>query len=67
MVYPKPIMTIPELLKMGFTTDELLRATKEKGQTFAWQLSPGKRGSTWRFDTEGLEEWRKRQARRSCA
>lgn len=66
MTYPKPIMSAKELRSLGFTRRELEAATKVPGQTFAWKTAPGKTGSKWRFDTEGLEAWRKQLARKSA-
>lgn len=60
MQYPKQIMTITELSKLGFPRDYLLRVVHAHGQTFAKQMSRGK-SSKWLFDTESFEKWRAKQ------
>ncbi|WP_333813707.1 hypothetical protein [Muricomes intestini] len=37
MTFPKQLMTIPELIKMGFTRRELENRYHEKGQDYAWR------------------------------
>ena len=61
MKYPKEIMRKSELAEMGFPEEFLDRAYRFKGQDFAQKIDPSKRNSPLIFDTEGLEEWRKRQ------
>lgn len=55
MNYPKPIMSITELTKLGFSRDYLKRCIHIKG-------FPGTRTSPngkWIVDTEEFEKWRK--------
>ncbi len=65
MRYPKPIMRLSELEEMGFPKRTLMKAARTPGQTFAWKLNPYKINSPYVFDVEGLEDWRKKQARAS--
>lgn len=61
--YEKPVMTMTQLLRMGFTRVMLDRAFNYPNQTFAWRADPSKRGSTKMFDTAGFERWRQEQAK----
>lgn len=61
MEYPKKNMRRTELLKMGFPEELLDRAYREKGQTFAYKISPTKKNSPIMFDTAGFERWRLKQ------
>lgn len=61
MEYPKKNMRRTELLKMGFPEELLDRAYREKGQTFAYKISPTKKNSPIMFDTAGFEQWRLKQ------
>lgn len=61
MDYPKEIMRKTELMEMGFPEELLLRASREKGQTFAFKLNPLARNSPLLFDTVGFEKWRMKQ------
>ena len=63
MDYPKQVMKKGELIKMGFPEEFLLRASKEKGQTFAFKLNPLASNSPLMFDTTGFEKWRITQAK----
>lgn len=63
MEYPKKVMRMTELVKMGFPEKMLLRASQEKDQTFAWKNNPMALNSPLLFDTEGFEKWRLRQAK----
>ena len=65
MIYPKPIMRLTELEKMGFPRESLLKAFRSPGQTFAWKNDPYKINSPVLFDVDGFETWRKKQARAS--
>ena len=58
MNYEKQVMSKKELMKMGFPEDVLLRASREKNQTFGWRQNPKHRTSQILFDTEGFETWR---------
>lgn len=59
MTYPKPMMSITELVKLGFSRDELSRDVHVKGQNFAIK-TPG--GGKWRIDTEEYEKFRRKRA-----
>lgn len=63
MEYPKKVMRMTELVKMGFPEEMLRQATMEQGQTFAWKNNPKARNSPLMFDTEEFEKWRQRQAK----
>ncbi|MCI9148284.1 MAG: hypothetical protein HFG73_08475 [Hungatella sp.] len=58
MEYPKPIMKMSELKKMGFPEEYLLYAFRSKNQRFASRMNPTKNKSTIIFDTAGFEAWR---------
>lgn len=61
MEYPNKMMRKKELLEMGFPEELLDRAYREKGQTFAYKISPTKKNSPIMFDTAGFERWRLKQ------
>lgn len=61
LVYPKPIMKISELIKMGFTRDYLLNIYALPTQDFAWKQNATKKNSPIMFETEKLEEYRQNQ------
>jgi len=67
MTYPKPIMRLSELKKIGFPEALLRKAVREPGQTFATRTDPYRENSPIVFDTEGFEVWRKKQARATQA
>lgn len=58
MKYPKPIMRMKELTKMGFPEKFLLEAYRTMGQTFAQKIDPLATNSPIIFDTEEFEKWR---------
>ncbi len=60
MQYPKPVMRLSELKKMGFPEAWLLMAYRRRGQTFAWKKSAANNAPIL-FDVEGLEKFRKSQ------
>ena len=68
MTFPKQLMTIPELIKMGFTRRELENRYHEKGQNYAWRRNSKSsvRGHIV-FDTElfkqALDEEKEMQAK----
>lgn len=62
MNFPKRFMRKQELENMGLPEVMLLRAYREKGQTFARKADPLKTNSPIVFDTEGLGEWWEKQA-----
>ena len=61
MEFPKPIMRMSELMEMGFPEECLLRAYRDKNQTFASKINPAKSNSPIIFDTAGLEKRWSRQ------
>lgn len=58
MTYPKPVMSKPELMQMGFPRTLMDRAFRERGQKMAWRINPKNNRSTILFDTEEFEKWR---------
>lgn len=60
MQYPKKIMRLQELKKIGFPEAYLMRIYRTKGQTIAWKMNQTRRNSPIVFDTEGLEKLRQR-------
>lgn len=58
MEYPKQVMTIRELCKMGFTKEFLMNAYRQPGQRFAMKENFLKKTSTIIFDTAEFEKWR---------
>lgn len=61
MEYPKPVMKMGELVKMGFPRSFLDEAYRERGQDFAQKGA--KKNSPIFFDTELFEKWRARKQR----
>ncbi|MCQ5016890.1 hypothetical protein NE474_11435 [Anaerostipes hadrus] len=61
MEYPKPVMKMGELVKMGFPRSFLDEAYRERGQDFAQKGA--KKNSPIFFDTELFEKWRVRKQR----
>ena len=59
--YPKQIMKITELIEIGFPKVYLMNAYQDKNQSFAWKMDLTKKNSPILFDTEGLEEYRRKQ------
>ena len=60
MKYPKPVMRITELEKMGFPREFLEYSYRRKGQNFACKINPAKSNSPIIFDTEEFEKFRLR-------
>lgn len=58
MTYPKQVMRIAELEKLGLSKSLLMTAYRRKGQTYAWKMNPMKANSPIVFDTEAFEKWR---------
>lgn len=63
MEYPSKIMRKTELVALGFPEKMLLRASREKNQTFAFKMNPFAKNSPLLFDTAGFERWRIQQVR----
>lgn len=61
MEYPKPVMKMGELVKMGFPRSFLDEAYRERGQDFAQKGA--KKNSPIFFDTELFEKWRTKKLR----
>lgn len=61
MEYPKSVMKMGELVKMGFPRSFLDEAYRERGQDFAQKGA--KKNSPIFFDTELFEKWRVRKQR----
>ena len=57
MEYPKAIMNISELKRMGFPRALLLEAYRDPKQNFATKVDPSKSNSTIIFDTAGFDKW----------
>ena len=61
MNYPKPVMSVTELKKMGFAEQWLMYVFRMQGnKAIAWKSSP-QANSKILFDTEALEKFRKAQ------
>lgn len=61
LTYPKPIMKVSELIKMGYTRDYLLGIYALPTQDFAWKQNVTKKNSPIMFETAKLEEYRQNQ------
>lgn len=59
MEYPKPVMKMSELKKMGFSEKFLLKAFRMQGnRAIAWKDGDHE-NSPINFDTDAFEKWRK--------
>lgn len=63
MEYPKQVMRLRELMKLGFPEEFLMNAYRNKEQRFAWKMDMTRKNSPIIFDTSGLEEYRLQQIR----
>ena len=63
MTYPKPVMKLTELQKMGFPYEYLMRVFRVNNRAIAWKMNPAKRNSPIIFDTEEFEKFRKNESR----
>lgn len=61
MTYPKAVMRLSELKKMGFPEEYLLQAYRSKNQKFAWKSDTTKQNSPILFDTEVFDKYRMNQ------
>lgn len=61
MKYPKSIMRLSELQKLGYPREMLLTAYRTRGQTFAQKCNPLCENSPIIFETEKFEKWRLEQ------
>lgn len=59
--FPKPVMKMAELTDMGIPKEYLLKAYRDRNQTFATKIDPTKRNSPIIFDTDGFKKWWLRQ------
>ncbi|MDE6052487.1 MAG: hypothetical protein K2G55_01715 [Lachnospiraceae bacterium] len=59
--YPKRIMRLSELIKLGYTREYLMKQYRIKGQRFAKKQNPALRNSPIIFDTELFEQQQQRQ------
>lgn len=57
MTYPKALMTIKELEKMGFSRKKLMEIFTSKGYPIAFKENPKKKTSLIKFDTEELQKY----------
>ena len=62
MNYPKQVMTIKELMAMGYPEEWLRQIYRSRHQKIAWKMGgEDKRNSPILFDTEELEKYRRSQ------
>lgn len=59
--YPKRIMRLSELIKLGYSREYLMKQYRIKGQKFAKKQDPTCRNSPIIFDTELFEKQQRRQ------
>lgn len=59
--YPKPVMKLNELVKMGLGREMLLRIYRMEGQAIAWKDNPLSKNSPIRFYTDKLDEYIRKQ------
>lgn len=63
MKYPKQVMTIKELVDMGYPKEWLMEIYRNRAinrdHAIAWKMNPQKEKSTILFDTEAFEKYRK--------
>jgi len=64
MVFEKKIMRMSELEKMGYPKQMLLRAYRERNQSFARKINPLISNSPIVFEVEGFSKWWGRQVTR---
>ena len=57
MEFPRQIMKISELCKMGFTKEMLMEIFRNPRQNFARKMNPLRRNSHIIFETDGLNKW----------
>lgn len=59
MEYPKKIMTLKELVSMGYKKEELLTIYRRRNNGIAWKTGTGGKTSTILFSTDDLEKYRR--------
>ncbi len=59
--YPKRVMRLSELVKLGYTKEYLMKQYRMRGQKFAKKQDPTRRNSPIIFDTELFEKQQQRQ------
>lgn len=57
MEFPKQIMKMSELKKLGFPVLLLMEAYRDPKQNFATKIDPSKPNSKIIFDTVGFDKW----------
>lgn len=57
MEFPRQIMKLSELKKLGFPQPLLMEAYRDPKQDFATKVDPSKSNSTIIFDTVGFDKW----------
>lgn len=60
MDYPKEVMKVSELVKMGYPEEWLLEIYRSRNQKIAWKAGTAS-NSPILFDTEELEKFRRAQ------
>lgn len=58
MEYPKEVMKLTDLKRLGFPRKMLEDAFNTPGQTFAWRSNPASKSSCIYFSTKGFEKYR---------
>lgn len=64
MQYPKAVMSITELVEIGFGRDDMKAACHAEGQDFATRTVGG---GKFLIDTEKFEQWRQKRVQREQA
>lgn len=59
MEYPKKIMTLKELVAIGYKKEELLTIYRRRNNGIAWKTGTGGKTSTILFSTDDLEKYRR--------
>lgn len=62
MVYPKAIMSITEMVALGFSREYMRNIVHVQGQQFA---TPSLGGGKWQIDTAEFEKFRKKERERA--
>ena len=63
MEFPKQVMTVSELKKLGFKESYLAELTRKKDQDFCWKMNSTKTNSPFLFDTTRLQKYLDKQQR----
>lgn len=62
---PARIVTIKQLVAMGYPTRYVRRIVNDPRQTFAWRMHPQNPKSTYLIDLDKLEQYKERQIKLS--